>query len=159
MMSVSDNVPGGIMHFRTTIAAATAVLAVTLAGCSSGDDGGEAKSAPSRAGTSEPSAAKTPGAEQSGGATPGDAKKATGIPAEPDAATRAQLIRALSAIDPALVADEDKAVTNARNQCSTLDGGRRAETAARTRFSTSDHKVTHVEARKINVAVSTVLCN
>ncbi|MGW7268565.1 hypothetical protein [Streptomyces sp. NPDC054842] len=147
------------MHFRTTMAAATAVLAVFLVGCSSGDDGGDAKSEPSRPATTASSAPGTPEAEGSGDATPGDAKKKTGVPAEPDAATRAQLIRALSAINPALVADEDKAVANARNQCSTLDGGSDAETAAKTRFSTGDHKVTHVEARKINVAVSTVLCH
>ncbi|MFF4353777.1 hypothetical protein [Streptomyces sp. NPDC001530] len=135
------------MRTRITIAAVTAALAVTLVGCT-GEDGSADKAAPTKAST--PKASKS--------VDYSDAEKAAGIPAKPDAAKRAQLIRALSAIDPTLVTDEDKAVDNARNQCSTIKGGGNADMTAKARFSTSDHKVTDEEARKINIAVSSVLC-
>ncbi|MFE0513716.1 hypothetical protein [Streptomyces sp. NPDC058964] len=135
------------MRIRITIAAVTAALAVTLVGCT-GEDSSSDKAAPTKGGT--PTASKS--VDHSG------AEKAAGVPAKPDAAKRAELIRALGAIDPALVADEDKAVVNARNQCSTINGGGKADMTARARFSTGDHRVTDKEARQINVAVLSVLC-
>jgi hypothetical protein len=88
----------------------------------------------------------------------GDAdERATGIPAEPTGAERTALIAALEAINPALVTDEDKAIDNARDQCSTLGGGD-ADGAAKARFSTSDHEVTAAEATAINETLLRTLC-
>jgi len=130
------------MRTRITIAAVTAALAVTLVGCSS--DSSDSKA-------STPKASKS--VDQS------DAEKAAGIPAEPTGAKRTALIAALKAINPTLVADEDKAIDNARNQCSTITGGGKADMTAKARFSTSDHKVTDAEAKAINTALKASLCS
>ncbi|MGW3724156.1 hypothetical protein [Streptomyces sp. NPDC000851] len=131
------------MRIRTTAAAITALLAVTLVGCSSDDSGDAAKN-------DTPTATKT--------ADNSDAEKAAGIPPEPDAATRTALIDVLKAINPALVADEDKAIDNARNQCSTISGGGNADASAQARFSTPEHEVTEAEAKAINAALKASLC-
>jgi hypothetical protein len=135
------------MRIRITIAAVTAALAVTLVGCSS-NDSSDSKT--------EPTKASTPKASKS--VDQGDAEKAAGIPAKPTGAKRTALIAALKAINPALVTDEDKAVDNARNQCSTISGGGNADMTAKARFSTSDRQVTDEEARAINVALASTLC-
>jgi peptidoglycan hydrolase-like protein with peptidoglycan-binding domain len=134
------------MRTRNTIAAVTAVLAITLAGCSSDDSNDQADSAKG----STPAATAT--------ADNNAAEEAVGIPAEPDAATRTALIEVLKAINPALVADEDKAIDNARNQCSTINGGGNADASAQARFSTSEHEVTQAEAQAINAALKASLC-
>jgi hypothetical protein len=128
------------MRIRSTIAAITAALAFTLVGCSSGDS------------TDDKAALPTPSVDYSA------AEKAAGIPAKPDAATRTALLEVLKAINPALVADEDKAIDNARNQCSTISGGGNAVLTAKARFSTSDHEVTDAEAQAINAALKASLC-
>lgn len=86
------------------------------------------------------------------------AEAAAGIPGAPTAAQRAALIAALKAIAPTLTADEDKAVSNARNQCSTITGGGNAIASAQARFSTNDHQVTAAEAKLINTALQLALC-
>jgi hypothetical protein len=86
------------------------------------------------------------------------AAAAAGIPSAPTAAQRAALIAALTAIAPTLTADEDKAVSNARNQCSTITGGGNAIASAQARFSTNDHQVTAAEAKLINTALQLALC-
>jgi peptidoglycan hydrolase-like protein with peptidoglycan-binding domain len=132
------------MRTRSTIAAITAALAVTLVGCASSDD------------DSKPTATKSssePSADVSA------AEKAAGIPPEPDAATRAALIQVLKAINPALVTDEDKTIDNSRNQCATINGGGKADQSAKARFSTSDHEVTNAEAQAINAALKASLCS
>ncbi|GAA4999537.1 hypothetical protein [Streptomyces siamensis] len=136
------------MRTRITIAAVTAALAITLVGCSSSDDGSDAKTKPTKA--SSPKASKP--------VDNSDAEKAAGIPPKPDAAKRAALLRALRAVNPAIVTDEDKAVDNARNQCSTISGGGNADMTAKARFSTSDHEVTDAEAKAINAALKGTLC-
>jgi ABC-type enterochelin transport system substrate-binding protein len=135
------------MRIRITIAAITAALAITLVGCSS-DDSPDSETKPTKTGTPEASST----VDQD------DAEKAAGIPADPQGAKRTALIAALKAIDPALVTDEDKAVDNARNQCSTISGGGNAELTAKGRFSTSDHEVTDAEAKAINAALKATLC-
>lgn len=135
------------MRTRITIAAITAALAVTLVGCSSDDSNDKADSAKNSA----PAATDT--------ADNSDAEKAAGIPPEPDAATRTVLIDVLKAINPALVADEDKVIDNARNQCSTITGGGNADQTAKARFSTSAHEVTDAEAQAINAALKASLCS
>jgi c-di-GMP-binding flagellar brake protein YcgR len=64
----------------------------------------------------------------------------------------------LKAINPAIVADGDKAIDNARNQCSTISGGGNAVLTAKARFSTADHEVTDAEAQAINAALKASLC-
>lgn len=135
------------MRTRITIAAVTAALAITLVGCSN-DDSSDAKTEPTKA--SSPKATKT--------VDNSDAEKAAGIPPKPDAATRTALLEVLKAINPALVADEDKAIDNARNQCSTIAGGGNAVLTAKARFSTSGHQVTDAEAEAINAALKASLC-
>ncbi|MGW0926061.1 hypothetical protein ACWD3J_44600 [Streptomyces sp. NPDC002755] len=131
------------MHTRTTIAVITAVLAFTLAGCSSSDKSDSAKSS-------------TPAATAS--ADISAAEKAAGIPPEPDSAQRAALLAGLQAIDPWLVGDEDEAVDNARNQCSTISGGGNADATAKSRFSTPAHEVTDDEAKAINRMLKLAFC-
>lgn len=131
------------MRIRTTTAVVTAVLALSLVSCSSDDGGSDDKA--------EPSKSSTPKATKSQDYS--DAEKAAGIPPEPNAAERAVLIRALRAVNPALVTDEDKAVDNARNQCATINGGGKADVTAQARFSTSEHTATEAEAKAINEAL------
>ncbi|MFF1685943.1 hypothetical protein [Streptomyces sp. NPDC058254] len=135
------------MRIRTAAAGITALLAVTLVGCSSSDSDAD-KAAPAK--SSAPKASKP--------VDNSDAEKAAGIPPKPTGAKRTALIAALKAINPALVADEDKAVDNARNQCSTISGGGNAELTAKGRFSSSDHEVTDAEAKAINEALKQTLC-
>lgn len=132
------------MRIRTTTTVITAVLALTLVGCNSDDSPDDAAAAPSKS--------SSPSVDYSA------AEKAAGIPAKPDAATRTALLEVLKAINPAIVADEDKAIDNARNQCSTISGGGNAVLTAKARFSTSDHEVTDAEAAAINAALKASLC-
>lgn len=131
------------MHTRTTIAVITAALAFTLAGCSSSDKAEGAKSS-------------TPAATAS--ADISAAEKTAGIPPEPDSAQRAVLLAGLKAIDPWLVGDEDEAIDNARNQCSTISGGGNADATAKSRFSTPAHEVTDDEAKAINRVLKVAIC-
>ncbi|MET7982392.1 MULTISPECIES: hypothetical protein [unclassified Streptomyces] len=98
----------------------------------------------------------TPAATKS--ADSGAAKKGAGIPAAPTGAEREALLADLKAVDPALVADEDKAVDKARNQCSDIKADNDPARSAVTRFSTPGHKVTEIESRMINIAVVSRLC-
>ncbi|RMB79953.1 hypothetical protein [Streptomyces shenzhenensis] len=132
------------MHVRRTAVAATAALAFALVGCSS-DNGQEDTAA-------KPSPSNTPSVSASA------TEEAAGIPPKPDAATSEVLLDVLKAINPALVKDEDKTIDNARNQCSTINGGGKADQAAKDRFSTSDHEVTDAEAAAINAALTASLC-
>lgn len=127
------------MRTRTTAAVLAATL-IALTGCSSAED--EPKPAPTTQAPADNS----------------DAEKAAGIPAEPTGAERTALLAALKAINPALVADEDKAIDNARNQCSTITGGGNADASAKARFSNSQHEVSDTEAIAINTALKATLC-
>lgn len=129
------------MNTRTTAAALCTAALLALTACSTSTDTDKA---------AKPT--NTPSVNQS------SAEAAAGIPAKPDAATRTALIEVLKAINPALVTDEDKAIDNARNQCSTISGGGKADQSAKARFSTSDHEVTDAEAKAINAALKSTLC-
>lgn len=131
------------MNTRTIAAAIAALLTLTLTACGSSDEDNDAK-------PSTPKASKT--------VDYNDAEKAAGIPAEPTGTKRQTLLAALKAINPALVADEDKAIDNARNQCSTITGGGKADMTAKARFSTADHEVTDAEAKTINAVLKKTLC-
>ncbi|MGP4084165.1 hypothetical protein [Streptomyces sp. KR55] len=134
------------MRTRITIAAITAALTIALVGCSSDDSSDKADSAKSSA----PAATNT--------ADNNAAEEAAGIPAEPTGKARDGLLAVLFDVNPALVADEDKAIDNARNQCSTINGGGNADASAQARFSTSEHEVTQAEAQAINAALKASLC-
>lgn len=128
------------MHIRTA-AAATAVLALALVGCSSSDDA-DSSSAPS---TSAP--ASSP-------ADNSDALAAAGIPPEPTGADRAELLRALAAANPDIVKYEDKAIDAARNQCSALTGGaQKLDWLASQRFTYKDVTTTEAQGKQINAAL------
>ena len=127
------------MNTRTTAAALCTAAFLALTACSVSTDSKPAK------------ASSTPSVDYSA------AEKAAGIPARPTGAKRAALLAALKAIDPSLVADEDKAIDNARNQCSAISGTQ-ADQSAKARFSTSDHEVTDAEAKAINAALKSTLC-
>ncbi|WP_128376485.1 hypothetical protein [Streptomyces cavernae] len=131
------------MRTRKAITAAMAALAITLAGCGSSD----ANDANVKATESS-----TPVVEN------GPAETAANLPDEPDAGKTMVILRALQEINPALIADQDKAIDNARNQCSVISGGGDADAAAQARFSTSDHQVSDAEAKAINAALKETLC-
>lgn len=122
------------MKHRATAALAAVAALAALTACSSNDD----KPAPAKSSTS---------------ATP-DALKAAGIPPKPTGKTRTALIAALRKVSPALVADEADAVDNARNQCSTINGGGNADSSAQARFTSGAHTVSAAEAKQINAALA-----
>ncbi|MER5514321.1 hypothetical protein [Streptomyces sp. NPDC002763] len=126
------------MRARTTIAAITAALAITLVGCSSDSktDAAEPKT----------SARSKPSADISA------AEKTTGIPPEPTPVMRAELLRALAAANPGIVRYEDKAIDAARNQCSALDSDK-ADWAASQRFTYKDVTTTEAQGKQINEAL------
>ncbi|WP_089105496.1 hypothetical protein [Streptomyces hyaluromycini] len=126
------------MRARTTIAAITAALAITLVGCSS-----DSKTDAAEPKTSAPS---KPSADISA------AEKAVGIPPEPSAVMRAELLRALAAANPGIVKYEDKAIDAARNQCSALDSDK-ADWAASQRFTYKDVTTTEAQGKQINEAL------
>ncbi|MER8042721.1 hypothetical protein [Streptomyces sp. NPDC094032] len=127
----------------TTILIATATLALTLTACGSSD---------------ETAADKPPATSTTPDPTMSKALEKAGIPAKPEGAERVALLAALKAVNPALVADEDKAISNSRNQCSTINGGGNAQSTAKARFSTNEHEVTDAEAVAINAALKATLC-
>lgn len=137
------------MRIRTTTAAVTAVLALTLVGCGSGDtdsdrgDDGKAGSA----GSSAPAAAGSTAAE------------AAGIPPEPDGDLRSAVLQAVQDVNGELIHDEDKAIDAARNQCAALDGGaENPDHAAAQRFSYDGVTLTDDDGRHLNVGLRSTLC-
>jgi hypothetical protein len=136
------------MHIRATIAAVTAVLAVTLVGCSS-DNGGDSKADTTR--TATPEASST--------ADRGDAAQAAGVPAEPTGAKRTAVLGAIRDVDAKLTADENKAIDAARNQCSALDGGAaNPDHSAAQRFSYDGVTLTDDDGAHLNIGLRKTLC-
>ncbi|MFE4416525.1 hypothetical protein [Streptomyces sp. NPDC056821] len=79
----------------------------------------------------------------------------TGIPPKPTGQTRTDLLAALRDVHPDLVADEDKAVDHARNQCSAVNNREpKRDWLAQQRFSSSSHEVSDAEATRINEALT-----
>ncbi|MFJ8583634.1 hypothetical protein ACIRD2_03100 [Streptomyces sp. NPDC093595] len=126
---------------RTRVIAVLAAAAFTaLVGCSPEED------------TDRPTAsASTAGSGKTGGAA--------GIPPEPTGELRQRYLESLATINPALVADEDKAIDAGRNQCSSIRGGAKdIEGSAQQRFSNSGHQVTEAEAKSIVIVLKSTLC-
>ncbi|MGW0967800.1 hypothetical protein [Streptomyces sp. NPDC002516] len=143
------------MRIRTTVAAA-AVLAVTLTGCGAGGSGGDkAEPAGSAAPTATKSAAPPTPTKSAGG---GGAAKSGDLPAAPTGTKRAALLAELKAVDPALVADEDKAVGSAREQCADIKSDNDPVGSAKKRFAVPGRTMTDKESREVNVAVATFVC-
>lgn len=132
------------MHRTAITTVAALALAATLTACSSSDDSAD-KPAPAASSAAASKAAS-------------DALAAAGIPAKPTGKARTDLLAALRNVNRALAADPDKAIDNARNQCSTITGGGNANLTAKARFSTADHEVTDAEAQAINAALKSSLC-
>ncbi|MFF3254528.1 hypothetical protein ACFYWP_26730 [Actinacidiphila glaucinigra] len=132
---------------RTRLSTAVLLAAVLLAvpACSSGtgDAGGG------------PGGGATPSTGAPGSKVPDISE---GIPEEPTGVERAALLAALKAVDPALAADADKAVANARQQCATINGGGNAVAAAQSRFGSADHQVTEEQAKAVNEVLKRTLC-
>ncbi|MEU8471767.1 hypothetical protein AB0F30_28310 [Streptomyces sp. NPDC029006] len=133
------------MNTRTTAAALCAAALLCLTACSSdSDDHTTAK--PTR--TSSPKASPTPTVDKSA------AERPAGIPPEPTAAKRAELLRALAAANPDIVKYEDKAIDAARNECGAINGGaRRLDWLAAQRFTYKDVTTTEVQGKQINQAL------
>ncbi|MFE9359244.1 hypothetical protein [Streptomyces olivaceoviridis] len=134
------------MRTRTNITAVMAALAVSLVGCSGSDsDSGE---------DAKPGAAETTAASSTPSTGAGATEKAAGIPPEPTAAQREELLRALAAANPGIVKYEDKAIDAARNQCSAINGGStKADWAASQRFTYEDVTTTEAQGKQINEAL------
>ncbi|MFR9798237.1 hypothetical protein ACL02U_20400 [Streptomyces sp. MS06] len=130
------------MRIRTTIAVATAALAVTLVGCSSDSDDGKSDA---------------PGATRSTGGSA--AEQAAGIPAAPTGAERDAVLAAIRDVNAKLTVDEDKAVDAARKQCSALDGGAaNPDHAAAQRFSYGGVTLTDDDGGHLNIGLRKTLC-
>ncbi|SNS49163.1 hypothetical protein SAMN05216252_106196 [Actinacidiphila glaucinigra] len=132
---------------RTRLSTAVLLAAVLLAvpACSSGtDDAGGG-----------PEGGATPSAGAPGSKVPDISE---GIPEEPTGVERAALLAALKAVDPALAADADKAVANARQQCATINGGGNAVAAAQSRFGSAGHQLTEEQAKAVNEVLERTLC-
>jgi hypothetical protein len=126
-------------HRATAAVLATVAALAALTACSSSSDSHTDK--PSPAPTKSSAAA--------------DPFKAAGIPPKPSGKIRTELLAALRKVGPALVADPDKAIDNARNQCSAINGkAPKVDWSAQQRFSSSAHQVTAAEAKQINAALA-----
>lgn len=110
MAPYATYIPGGIMRTRTTTALIAAALLATLTACGTTPD------------------EVTPAAGPKASATPtlteeqrAEVRDAAGLPDEPDAATAAEFIKALDAIDPRIAdGKNDKAISRGLNQCSSI---------------------------------------
>ncbi|MFG3037793.1 hypothetical protein ACGFYZ_12875 [Streptomyces sp. NPDC048330] len=126
------------MNRTAATVAATAAALLTLTACSSSTD--------------------TP-ADTKPSATASVDTRPAGIPPKPEGAEREALLGALRTINPALAEDPDKAIDNARNQCSAINGNAdNPDNLAQQRFSTSSHEVSAVEAKAINATLGATFC-
>ena len=132
-------------HRATALTLATIAALAALTACSSSDDDTMTNVATPSASTESVSASDAAAALHN-----------AGIPAKPTGQARADLLAALRKVSPALVADEDKAVDNSRNQCSAINGkAGKLDWSAQQRFGTSSHEVSDAEAKQINTALAT----
>ncbi|MFE0804255.1 hypothetical protein [Streptomyces sp. NPDC058812] len=125
---------------RTVTAAVLLAALAALSACSGGDDSDN---------TAPTTKTASPGVDYSA------AEEKAGIPPEPTGEARDNLLAVLFDVNPALVADEEDAIDNARNQCAAINGGaERLEGSAQQRFSSSAHEVTEDEAKHINIGLA-----
>ncbi|MEU6540375.1 hypothetical protein [Streptomyces sp. NPDC047000] len=177
------------MNHRTTagvLASCALVLTAVLAGCGAHPDPAKrpeagSASSPSSSSSSHPSSASPassassapsgkPGPRAGGSASAGTGggrprAAGSGLPPRPDASGEAAYVRALTAIDPDIVHDdEDGAVARGRDQCRTihdLRGDREGQIAAAVRrFTSPGHPQGFGTAKGARIvdAVHTNLC-
>jgi hypothetical protein len=140
------------MRIRTTTAAVTAVLAVSLVGCSSDSKVDTAPRSTPAAPSSAPAAPNTADSSETS-----EADKVA-LP-EPTGDKRTAVIAAISDVDPRLVQDEDKAIEKARYQCVNLDGGvSDTVNSAMELFSYDGIMLTDDDARHLNIGLRNTLC-
>ncbi|WP_328678440.1 hypothetical protein [Streptomyces sp. NBC_00343] len=133
-------------HRATALTLATVAALAALTACSSSSDDDTMTN------VATPSAS-TESVSASDGAA---ALHNAGIPAKPTGQARADLLAALRKVSPALVADEDDAIDNSRNQCSAINGkAAKLDWSAQQRFGTTSHEVSVAEAKQINTALAT----
>ncbi|WP_405561904.1 DUF732 domain-containing protein [Streptomyces sp. NBC_01180] len=119
------------------LACLAAVTALSVTGCSPDDKKDDAK----------PTAASSAPAAD------------TGIPPKPTGADRDAYLKAIKAVDPTLVTDEDKAIDAGRNQCQALDGGAsNTDHFAAARFGNDAHPLTDAQGKALNAALRKTLC-
>ncbi|GEC10774.1 hypothetical protein SSP24_84290 [Streptomyces spinoverrucosus] len=137
------------MRIRTTTAVVTAVLAVSLVGCSS-DNGTDSK-----ADTALSSAPAAPNTADSSDTSEADK---VALP-EPTGDKRTAVIAAIKDVNPKLAQDEDKAIEKARYQCVNLDGGvLDTVNSAMELFSYDGVMLTEDDARHLNIGLRNTLC-
>lgn len=130
------------MRTRIATAALAATALLTLAACNSSDD------------SKPPAPPKMPTAVDTASIEAG-----LGIPPKPVGAKRTAYLAAIKAIDPALVADPDKAIDAGRNQCMQLHGGVKNEDhIAAERFGNDAHPLTDAQGKALNTALRATLC-
>ncbi|WPW27258.1 hypothetical protein P6B95_07520 [Streptomyces atratus] len=128
---------------RPVAALLAAVAALSLTACSAGEKD-VTKPAPR---------ATTPATDYSA------PEMTAGLPPEPMGAGREVYLRAIRAVDPRLVEDEEKAVDAGRNQCATLlDGGDKADWLAAQRFGNDSRPLTDAQGKQLNAALRATLC-
>ncbi|MFJ5721089.1 hypothetical protein [Streptomyces sp. NPDC093149] len=87
------------------------------------------------------------------------AEKAAGIPDAPIGADREVYLRAIRAVDPRIVEDEEKAIDAGRNQCSSLaGGGDKVDRLAAQRFGNDARPLTDAQGKQLNAALRGTLC-
>ncbi|MDT3724539.1 hypothetical protein ROS62_06405 [Streptomyces sp. DSM 41972] len=137
-----------------TAAALIAALAVTLVGCSSDDSKTEAAASSSSA---QPSATHSTQAADRPGI---DASEADDVlPAEPTGAERDAVLAVVMDVSAKLLADEDKAIDAARNQCGALNSGAaNVDHLAAQRFSYDGVTLTDEDGAHLNTGLRKTLC-
>jgi hypothetical protein len=129
------------MHIRRT-AATIAVLACTLAACSSNESSDKADTKP------------TATEKQLTQAQKDAISAAAGMPPRPTGEKRQQLLDALKQAAPDVVRYDDKAVDAARNQCSAINGGgNKLDYLASQRFTYKDVTTSEAQGAQINKAL------
>ncbi|MFJ1581770.1 DUF732 domain-containing protein [Streptomyces sp. NPDC088197] len=138
------------MRTRLTAAALAAAALLALTACSSSDSNDDK-------GQASPT---TPVPTTTVGAAPTTTTKhIPGFPDAPTGAKRTAYLAALRVVDPAIVADPDKAITAGRNQCTSLDGGaRNPDHSAAERFGNDARPLSDAQGKLINAALRQTIC-
>lgn len=149
------------MRVRATVAAATAVLALTLVGCgSSGSSDDKPDTGGAAAGvTVTPDAADSSRSPEASGAADDGKGTDAALPAEPTGARRAAVLAVVFDVSPKAASDDDKAIDAARHQCAALASGvADPDHAAAQRFSYDGVTLTDDQGAHLNYGLRKTLC-
>ncbi|MFF2012992.1 hypothetical protein ACFVWY_28510 [Streptomyces sp. NPDC058195] len=87
------------------------------------------------------------------------AEKAAGIPPAPTGNARDAYLDAIAAVDPQIIADEEKAIDAGRNQCSSLaKPNDKIDWLAAQRFGNDTRPLTDAQGKALNAALRKTLC-